>query len=175
MSKGFKALVISTFIAYLFVAVWIYFFKSSLGQDLKFFYWESSMNWIPFSEVFGKNGFNSSEFWLQILNIIGFIPLGFFAAAVFKKHPFVFGAIFAVTFSILIETAQFITSFGSPQLGDIITNSTGGILGAFIYIKINKKVNIKIQTILYIIAINVLTILIVLGIVTTIIRWPEYL
>lgn len=175
MTRYYRPLVITTFITYIFVAVWIYFFKASLGTDLRFFVWESSMNWIPFSEVFRPSGVSYGELGIQILNIIGFIPLGFFASALFKKHHFIFGSLIGITFSVLVEVAQLITSFGSPQVGDIITNSLGAIIGAILFIKLDPKVNLKIKNILYLIASISFVCLIILGIVTTSMRWSEYI
>lgn len=175
MRKYHRPLVFLTFALYLLVAFWIYFFKASLGKDLVFLHWKSSMNWIPFQEVFTKEGIDISEMILQILNFIGFIPLGMLSAGLFKKHQFIFGSFICLCYTVFIEMMQMAFSFGSPQIGDIIMNGLGGILGSFLYIIIAPKVNIKTQSYIYFTSSIICVTLIVLGIVTTCIRWEEYI
>lgn len=175
MSKHYKTLSIVSFSLYILVAIWIFYFKASLGRDLHFLHWDIGFNFIPFSELFPNGGFDASEFVLLFLNIIGFIPVGLLGANLFKKHPFICGCVISILFTLCIELVQYFTKFGSSQLGDLISNSLGGILGAFLYIKIKDKINDDIKSKILFVSSIVMVCLIVLGFVTTTIRWTEYI
>lgn len=174
MVKHQKLFLITSFIAYLFVAFWIFFFKAGIGKDLVFFVWDATFNWVPFSEIFRPDGISYVDVCLQILNIIGFIPVGFYAAGLFKKGKLVFGTLVSLAFTIFIEVLQYFLKFGRGQLDDLITNLLGGFLGALIYILIYKKVSSKTQTIFYMVSTCIFACLIILGVVVTSIKWQEY-
>ena len=75
-------------------------------------------------------------FWfMQIaLNVLLFIPFGFLLPCVsryFRSSMAIVASGFM--FSGFIETMQYITGRGLTEVDDIITNTTGAAVGAFIY------------------------------------------
>lgn len=169
-------LTITSFCLYLLVAIWIYYFKLNIIPDLRFLRWDPTFNWIPFSDVFhAEKGFSLADLILQFLNIIGFILVGYLASGIVKKYNFTFGVLFSLLFTILIELMQYLLSFGSGQLGDILMNGLGGIIGAFLYMKLNKKIPLKIQNILYISISGISLVFVILGFIFTCLKWSEYI
>lgn len=169
-------LAIIAFSLYILVAIWIFYFKLNIIPDLRFLKWNPTFNWVPFSDVYDpKNGFSFMDLLLQFLNIIGFILVGYLASAVVKKYKFTFGVLFSLLFTVLIELMQYFLSFGSAQLGDILMNGLGGLIGAFLYIKIDKKIPLKVQNILYISISGISFICVVLGFIFTCLKWSEYI
>lgn len=174
MVKHHKLLLLLSLISYLLVCVWIYYFKCNLINDLRFLCWDIGIYWIPFGDVFTKDGFSFADFSLQVLNVIGFIPVGFLFSANIKKKPLLVGVIGGFIFSFLIEAMQLILKFGSPQLGDLLMNTLGAFIGAFVFIKVKDKLAIKTQSLLCIVFIIICLCLIVIGFIFTLKMWPTY-
>lgn len=93
---------------------------------------ELNLNLVPFAGMFGdmKN---------SVLNVILFIPLGFFLPLLWRKYrrlrP---GVIFAFGLSLAIELMQILT-FRTTDVNDLITNTVGYLVG-FLAVKplVNK-------------------------------------
>lgn len=175
-NKVLPQLKIISFVLFIFVCIWIYFFKCNLNRDLYFFFAKSQINWNPFSEIIQSDGsFSWGNFALIILNIVGFVFFGYLAAGIFEKHYFVFGILLSLVLTLTIETLQYAFRFGGAALGDVIFNLLGGIIGVVLYHFTNKKVKPIIQNIYYIVTIGVSVVCIVLGIIFTAMKWPEYI
>ena len=137
------------FIIYLAALLWILVFK--LG--VQFSYMENrTVNLIPFSKPLMLNG--KIDFGEMILNAVIFVPLGIYAGILFErwiigKKIFLFFLI-----SLVIESLQFILKVGAFDVTDIITNTSGGIIGLMIFTGIEKtfKNNLKTQKFINIIA-----------------------
>jgi glycopeptide antibiotics resistance protein len=129
------------FLIYLGILTWVLIFK--LG--VKFSYMnERRINLIPF---------NTIDYIELILNVLIFVPLGVYIGLLIKdkliKNIFL---VFLISF--IIETFQFILKIGAFDITDLITNSTGGILG-LIFLKIIEKIftnRVKAQKFINIIA-----------------------
>lgn len=80
-----------------------------------------------------------------ILNIILFIPLGFFIPLLYKKFNDVkkIGVV-GFILSLLIEFVQMF-GMGATDINDLITNTIGACIGYFIYKIIKGKVEMKID------------------------------
>ena len=65
-------------------------------------------------------------------------------------------------------------TFGTPIISDILLNTLGGVIGALLAHKFVKKISLKTKNILYIIMIILCIAAIIIGIIFTIKRWPEY-
>lgn len=80
-----------------------------------------------------------------ILNIILFIPLGFFIPLLYKKFNDVkkIGVV-GFILSLLIEFVQMF-GMGATDINDLITNTIGACIGYFIYKIIKGKVKMKID------------------------------
>ncbi len=67
-------------------------------------------------------------------NIIGFIPLGVMLALVFSfLRKWWRSALFVFGISLLFETIQLVTGVGVFDVDDLLLNTTGGIIGYFVY------------------------------------------
>ncbi|MEO7984614.1 MAG: VanZ family protein, partial [Bacteroidota bacterium] len=119
------------FIIYLMAICWILLLK--LG--VRFSYMgKRSVNLIPFSEPLSLNAEN-------ILNVIVFVPLGIYAGVLFSRWIVGKKLIFFVLLSFLIEGLQYILRVGAFDVTDILTNTSGGIIGLIIFTAIEKAVN----------------------------------
>jgi hypothetical protein len=79
---------------------------------------------IPGMPVFGDG-------WVEFTaNIVLFVPMGFFLTLLFR-HPW-YGAILGVVVSAGVEIAQIVIPDRQPSLRDIISNSIGAAVGAFL-------------------------------------------
>ncbi len=73
-----------------------------------------------------------------IANIIVFIPIGYLAGCMWKWK----GAIFAVSFSVLIELSQLILHRGMFEFDDMVHNTVGAGIGlAVLYVARKWKKN----------------------------------
>ncbi len=129
------------FSIYLAALVWILLLK--LG--VKFSYMGSrSVNLIPFREALMANG--KIDHGEIILNIVIFIPLGIYAGVLYERWNFRTKIIFIGSISLAFESLQYIFKIGAFDITDIITNTTGGIIGLLIYQGIEKVFNNSVKT-----------------------------
>lgn len=78
-----------------------------------------------------------------ILNIILFVPLGFFLPLLYKKYTrFSSVALTGFLFSLSIEMIQMFGR-GATDINDLITNTAGAYLGCFIYGKLSGWISKK--------------------------------
>ena len=88
--------------------------------------------------------FAGQKHWQKfLLNGMLFVPLGYFSFVEFKRmrSKWLCVLMLIITFSALIETAQFITNLGTWDIDDIISNTLGGNFGlvfAFIIDKLKE-------------------------------------
>ncbi len=137
------------FVIYLVALWWILVFK--LG--VRFSYMgDRSVNLIPFRELLILN--SQIGFGEIIMNAVIFVPLGIYAGVLFKRWTFGKNVFLFFLISLLIEGFQFIFSVGAFDVTDIITNTTGGIIGLLIFKVIEKvfKNNLKAQKFINIVA-----------------------
>lgn len=97
---------------------------------------------IPWSEVHWNWSFAQDV----IINLLGFIPLGFFFAAFLlkimggKRLPaFMFTAILGIAISLLIEISQAYLPTRDSSLLDVAMNSAGTILGVVFFSQLNHN------------------------------------
>jgi glycopeptide antibiotics resistance protein len=136
-------------IIYLIALYWILLFK--LGVQFSYMA-NRSVNLIPFSEPLIVNGkVDPGEI---ILNVVIFVPLGIYAAALFEKWSIGKKLFFFCLISLIVEGLQFILAVGAFDITDIITNTLGGIIGLIIFKAIEKVFNnsVKAQKFINIIA-----------------------
>ncbi|HEY5823174.1 MAG TPA: VanZ family protein [Cyclobacteriaceae bacterium] len=129
-------LTIGLFIVYLLALFWILLLK--LGA--RFSYMENrSVNLIPFGEPLILNA--KADVGEIILNVIVFIPLGIYTGVLFKRWTFGNKFFFFVLISLLIEGLQYSLKVGAFDITDIITNTSGGIIGLMTFVTIEKLFN----------------------------------
>lgn len=150
------------------------FFKCNL-VELFFLCFKPSFNAKPFADIIQNGQISYSNVGLYVLNIIGFIPLGYLFSKPFKKYYFLFSSLLCLLFTIIIEVLQYYISFGSSQLFDIVMNFLGGFIGAILYCIFKTKVSYKAENILLFSISVVSFICVVIGFIFTIERWPEYI
>ena len=117
-------LTILLFGIYLAAIMWILIFK--LG--VRFSYMEyRQVNLIPFVDYFSKT--HRLDLPEVISNVFIFIPLGVYAAILFKKWFLKSSIFFFFLTSLLVESIQLVFKIGAFDITDIITNTFGGIIG----------------------------------------------
>lgn len=151
-TKGGNAanrLTIALLAIYLIVLIWILVFK--LG--VRFSYaGNRSVNLVPFSKPsISKGRVDLSEI---ILNVVVFLPLGIYVGILFRTWTFLKKLFLFFLLSLIVEGLQFVLAVGAFDITDVITNTSGGILGLMIFKAIEKTFNnsIKAQKFLNIVA-----------------------
>ena len=99
-----------------------------------------------FSGINRINGVLDLQFKDAIKNIILFIPIGFLLSSILTdKRKYLKSFLFGVVFSSFIEFNQLFIYTRDPGFNDILTNSTGSLIGCIGYdlIKKNLRKNSK--------------------------------
>lgn len=129
---------------YLIVLAWIILFK----MGVSFSYMEERrINLIPFA-----NGYYSLT--ETIMNVVIFIPLGLYAGILFRRKTFAWVVLFFFLVSLIVESLQVIIKTGTFDITDLLTNTTGGIIG-YLFIWLFEKIAsspLKVQKIINILA-----------------------
>jgi len=120
---------------YLFVLLWLLLFKftpdlSSIANHGR------SLNLIPFAD--------SSRATLRrdvIFNFVIFIPLGLLLSINFKQVSFWRKLTFVCMASLAVELTQFVFAIGATDITDVITNTSGGLVGLLLYDLANKYID----------------------------------
>jgi len=119
-----KALLNFAFIAYLLFLIWGILFKFNIGHTLLRLSYPGdfrTLNFIPFAASGGP---------AEILfNVLIFIPFGLFLDMVREKSSFLFNLCLVLLLSLSFETLQYIFAIGASDITDVITNTTGGLIG----------------------------------------------
>lgn len=98
-----------------------------------------NLNLTPFKQINNYRRNISNLFAIKNIfgNIIAFLPFGFFIPAIYNKN-FISTLLISLMSILTIETLQFITMLGYFDIDDIILNTTGCLIGYFIYKIINR-------------------------------------
>jgi glycopeptide antibiotics resistance protein len=118
------------FAVYLFFLVWAILWKCRvpfIGGT------ERVINLIPFS---GNAGYE------KLFNLVLFVPLGFYIAAIAKKHGVIKQIFTVLAVSLVFEIFQYALAIGSSDTTDLILNTLGGasgIVGFFLLKKLSGK------------------------------------
>ncbi|MFI3604816.1 VanZ family protein [Vagococcus fluvialis] len=100
---------------------------------------DPNISLIPF-----VNGILHSDY----LNVVMFIPLGFFLPLMWRKYHNGFETIkFGFYLSLFIELSQLFTRFRATDINDLITNTIGAAVGWSIYFIFSKLLLRKIEPI----------------------------
>lgn len=150
---------------YVIVLTWIIVFKMQLSWNFPYI---RSINLIPFAESVIVNG---KLYFAEIFyNLLVFVPVGAYLSMIDKDRKFYQKVIPIFLLSLIYETLQFIFHIGASDVTDIITNTSGGILGIlfvnFLYkvFKNNEKVD-KILNILAMICTAIIVVFLMLLII----------
>ena len=123
---------------YLFFLLWLILFKLSFNLPQFLTYSYSNVNLVPFSTFSFENTTVLRE---TTYNLIVFFPFGVLLNVNFKRLSFSkkLGIIFLVSF--LAELIQFLFGIGVADITDVITNTTGGLIGLWAYQLLNKHLS----------------------------------
>ena len=117
------------FLIYLILLVWIILFKLQFSiHDLDMV---RSVNFIPF--YYDKE--IGTEFHLNEVfeNLLIFVPMGIYLQMLLPKGRFHGKLAVIAGTSLLLETAQYVLAIGRSDITDLLTNTTGGLLGLALY------------------------------------------
>ncbi len=118
------------FLIYLGILIWICLFKMSL-QPLGYLTVDTrSLNLLPFAQ--------SNSIKEPLLNILVFVPFGFFLSSVAIKSKLLRKLFLVILLSASFEILQYLLSIGQSDITDLITNTSGGLIGLFLY-QVSKK------------------------------------
>ncbi|MBN3582857.1 VanZ family protein [Algoriphagus aestuarii] len=113
---------------YLMVITWIILFK--LG--VQFSYMENrKINLIPFANGY----YDKME---TLMNVLIFVPLGIYATALFKRWAFNTQLIFFFLISLILESLQYLLKIGTFDITDLLTNTSGGMIGYLLFWTVGK-------------------------------------
>lgn len=118
------------FTIYIFLVIWIILFKLAISIDqLPQF---RSINLIPFYYP-NKTTYQIRE---VLDNLIIFIPFGIYLKSldIDSKRTVFLGFLFSFS----LELSQYIFCIGASDITDLITNTTGALVGVFIYYLLKK-------------------------------------
>ncbi len=123
---------------YLFFLLWLILFKLSFNLPQFLTYSYSNVNLVPF---FTFSFENTTVLRETTYNLIVFFPFGVLLNVNFKGLSFSkkLGIIFLVSF--FAEFIQFLFGIGVADITDVITNTTGGLIGLWFYQLLNKHLS----------------------------------
>jgi glycopeptide antibiotics resistance protein len=124
------------FALYLLVIVWLVLFKFSFHPSSILDNHHRSLNLIPFAAPKMENG--RIVFGEMVMNCLFFVPFGLLLNVNYKKVLFLPKLIFILIFSLSAEAIQYYFAIGATDISDVITNTSGGLLGLIFYYLANK-------------------------------------
>ena len=132
--KNEKKITVALLIVYLLVLSWIILFKLQFSFSALDHIRE--INLIPFGGSVIANG--KVDFDEIINNAIVFIPVGAYFSLLFKNKSALkaIGSVFGISF--VYEIIQFIFAIGASDITDLITNTTGVLVGVGLYYLLKK-------------------------------------
>ena len=137
------------FLTYSYWAILLFYFgllidTVFIARDAK-----RSINLVPF-DMIQTQGFSLNVYG----NILMFVPLGIYAALLFKQDTFRKTLAIVIGASLFIEIVQFIFARGATDIDDVILNTAGGVIGIIIYLlfRLVFKTKEKIQNALTILS-----------------------
>ena len=100
-----------------------------------------SAKYKPFSIVNYKELFRDGSFYIHpelFLNILMFVPLGLFISMIYDSLKWWHVLMICCGMSVSIEVLQFVMRRGTTEIGDVIHNAIGCLIGIGVYSIIRK-------------------------------------
>ncbi|TCO68878.1 VanZ family protein [Marinisporobacter balticus] len=135
------------FVVYILALLKIILFKCGFTTELR------ELNLMPFRFI--KDFFShNTAIDVALKNVFGnfalFIPLGILVPALFKNVRFKKTIWICFRVSLFFEIIQYIVGLGASDVDDLMLNTLGSIIGAWLYLtflkKIDNKATVKIAT-----------------------------
>ena len=145
--KRERRITLVLFVIYLILLTWIILFKTQFSLSALGHY--RSVNLIPFGASVITNG--TIDLDEIVNNLIVFIPVGLYLGMLRPNWSFGKKVLPILGLSLLYELAQFLLAIGASDITDVITNTTGGIIGVLIYLllcKLLKDKTLRVLTLL---------------------------
>lgn len=126
---GLTILIAVLFIVYLTLLVWVILFK--LQWSLNDIDRTRSVNLIPFHYAAAAG----EQFQVKEVrdNVLIFIPFGVLLSMLASKMKWPNKFLIILGASLALETMQFVLAIGAADSTDLITNSSGGVIGMGLY------------------------------------------
>lgn len=84
--------------------------------------------------------YNRSDLLLEnIMNVIAFVPVGYLFGSTFRRIKWWLVMLIGLCMSISIEFLQYLLQKGFSELDDVIHNSLGCLIGAFMFYSLSSK------------------------------------
>ena len=149
--QNYKGLVITEFILYIFIIIFGIFFKSITPDYYKVMVQQyvDTMNWYPtlleriWIGIHPFHMFTLVQQYIDIfshgfVNAMAFLPFGALLSCFFTEKKVKYAGIISSLFATAIEVGQLITIIGGFSIYDLIFNSLGGFLGAYLMVALAK-------------------------------------
>ena len=171
-----KPLLITSFIIYIIIVVWIIFFKCAIP------YFAKPNKWVlqhPILEVLKDTifllPFNASITLLDIfLNLLILIPLGMYLPALFKKKNILRDTLITTPMVLSFETIQLFVRIGQFSLLDFLWNVSGMLIGEFIYFKLQSKLTFKVINCIQLVVVILFLPVAIYAVISVPLNWHIY-
>ena len=123
-----KVLSAVLFTLYLLTLLWLVLFK--ISYDIPAFltnYQTRSINLVPFV-TWGQTGVSET-----VSNVVIFVPFGLLLGLNFRSAALWRLLLIVFSFSVVVETLQYVLAIGTTDITDVITNTVGGLVGLVLY------------------------------------------
>ncbi|MGP1411039.1 MAG: VanZ family protein [Peptoanaerobacter stomatis] len=120
-----KKITLILMIFYLIALIWVIIFK--LEFSIKELPQIRNINLIPFNQPAIVNG--KADISEIILNLLAFIPYGLFIHILMDEKSILKKLFIIFATSFIFELIQYIFAIGASDITDIISNTSGGIIG----------------------------------------------
>ena len=129
-----KKITLILMIFYLIALIWVIIFK--LEFSIKELPQIRNINLIPFNQPAIVNG--KADISEIILNVLAFIPYGLFIHILMDEKSILKKLFIIFATSFIFELIQYIFAIGASDITDIISNTSGGIIGVVVSIFMEK-------------------------------------
>lgn len=126
MNQKQSKVIVFLLVVYTCILVWTILFK--LGFSLSYLHTRRMINLIPLRGMSIKQAFHESEI---LLNVVIFIPFAFYLRML--KVNWIVTIVCCFVFSLFMEVTQYVLAIGVTDVTDLITNTTGGVIGVILY------------------------------------------
>lgn len=129
-----SVIAVGLFLIYLAALIWILLFK--LG--VRFSYMDDrQVNLVPFSSLLLKD----TDITELVLNTIIFVPVGVYTGVIFHRWSFLRKVTISFVISFIVELLQYVFRIGAFDVTDLITNTTGGLIGLLFVYAVKRAFN----------------------------------